>query len=132
VIGPAVHDRASHHEDLARSKRVFDYVQRLIEELVHALVLGVEQLRDKNTRTRGVRFPASPGPGHAELSRDRGNRNAGEQGPGNDVPFCYSIRGQAWWPAAPADHRVYHLSGYRPTEKALTERFGRGARKSSP
>jgi hypothetical protein len=46
VIGPAVHDRASHQKDLARSQRVFDYVQRLIEELVQALALGVEQLRD--------------------------------------------------------------------------------------
>jgi hypothetical protein len=51
---------ASHHKDLARSKRVFDYVQRLIEELVQALALGVEQLRNDEARAGRVRFPARP------------------------------------------------------------------------
>jgi hypothetical protein len=58
VIRTAVNDHASHHKDLARSKRVFDYVQRLIEELVQALALGVEQLRNDDARAERVRFPA--------------------------------------------------------------------------
>jgi len=77
VIGPAVNNRASHHKDLARSKRVFDYVQRLIEELAQALALRVEQLRNQDPRASRVRLSACPRPRHAELPRDGGDLDAG-------------------------------------------------------
>jgi hypothetical protein len=52
MIWPAVQNHASHHQDLARLKRVFDYVPRLIEELVQALAVRLEQLRGEEARAR--------------------------------------------------------------------------------
>jgi hypothetical protein len=57
--------------------------------------VGLEP-RDETSRARRVRFPARLRARDAELARDRGNRNAGEQGPGNDVPFPHSVCGQAF------------------------------------
>jgi hypothetical protein len=90
VIGAALNDHASHHKDLARSKRVFYYVQRLIEELVQALALGVEQLRNDEARARRVHFAARPGPRHAELPRDGGNRDAASSAP--TMVYRFAIR----------------------------------------
>jgi hypothetical protein len=58
-------------------KRVFDYVQRLIEELVQALAMRLEQLRDHEARAGRVRLPARPRARNAELPRDGRDRDAG-------------------------------------------------------
>jgi hypothetical protein len=84
-------------------KRVFDYVQRLIEELVQALALGVEQLR--NDEARAGAFASL-------LAHDRDTPScrataatvmpASKAPRGDDIPFCFSIWRQPWRTAASA------------------------------
>ena len=78
MIGPAVDNRASHQKYLACSKRVFDYVQRLIEELVQLFTVRLEQLRDKNTRVRRVRFPARSRAATRRAASQQRDRDADE------------------------------------------------------
>ncbi len=60
MIRTAVNKHASHHKDLTRLRRFFDHVQCLIKQRAQPLAVGVDQLRDKNTCARRVRFPTRP------------------------------------------------------------------------
>ncbi len=51
MIGPAVHNHASHEIRLPRLKRVFDHVQRPVKQRVDPFAVGLEQLRDKEARS---------------------------------------------------------------------------------